>query len=502
MTFSRRDFLKMGGLSSLAAAVTACGMLEQELAQRQTGEAVAMPALIEDGTADRGPLWRLLNRAGYGPRPGELAAAQAVGYESYLEQQLHPEQIEDKAVDMLERRLTLYQMDNSQLIEQDEKDAVRELIGSTLMRMVYSKKQLFESIVEFWSDHFNIYVRKAEPMPMLKIIDDRDVLRPYALGNFRDLIGASARSQAMLLYLDNVRNNKEDPNENYARELMELHTLGVDGGYSQDDVQEVARVLSGWTVQPRGLRKGQVQFLSDRHDFAEKQILEFTFPPGRGEQELDDLLNILAAHPSTAHFLATKLVRRYVSDQPPEGLVDRVAMAYTETDGEIKGMLRVIFLSEEFRDAPPKLKRPLTFLISAVRALNAALRPSSELGQWLGSLGQLPFHWPPPDGFPDVSSAWATNLLPRWNFASLLARGHLPGVTLTFEEIIAAANVQKAGDALQLFAPLLFGRALDEERYKDLLTYAGNGLVTEPAAQNRLKNCLALLIASPAFQWH
>ncbi|HFQ94670.1 MAG TPA: DUF1800 family protein, partial [Anaerolineae bacterium] len=346
MSLSRRDFLKLGSLTAVAAGTAGCSAIGRELAQGKLPADLTLPA-PDTAVAAPDPILRLLNRAGYGPRPGDLERARQMGLAAWLEEQLDPDSIEDTAADLLLRNLTLYQMDVTQLIEQDRKDATVELIGSTIFRTLYSRRQLYEALVEFWSDHFNIYLRKNQVMPLAKIIDDRDVIRPHALGKFRDLLWASAKSQAMLIYLDNARNTKEHPNENYARELLELHTLGVNAGYTQADVQEAARILTGWTVRRRGRQAGQVVFREDAHDFGQKTVLGQTFA-GQGEAELDELLEMLATHPATAQRIAFKLARRFVADEPPEELVQRVTEEFTATDGDVKAMLRVIFLSEAF----------------------------------------------------------------------------------------------------------------------------------------------------------
>jgi uncharacterized protein (DUF1800 family) len=358
-------------------------------------------------------------------------------------------------------------------------------------------------MVEFWSDHFNIYLRKEQVMPLAKIVDDREVIRPYALSNFRDLLGASAQSPAMLLYLDNISNEKGHPNENYARELLELHTLGVDGGYSQQDVQEVARILTGWTVARRGRWRGQFVFDADRHDFGEKQVLGQTFPAGRGQEEVMALLDLLAAHPATASFLATRLVRRFVADEPPAELVAQVAEAYRQSGGEIKAMLRLLFLSETFATASPKLKRPHTYMVSVLRALHVDFRlgRGRAIGDWMQRMSQPLFQWPPPDGYPDVSSAWAANLLPRWNFALALLHNEIPGATVPLDDLWAAGRAETAVAAIQLCAGLIYGRSLTNSELTLFTDYLGGSTLQNDEVQARLRDCVALMLASPEFQW-
>ncbi|MCB9421503.1 MAG: DUF1800 family protein [Ardenticatenaceae bacterium] len=496
MAFSRRDFLKLGGVTAVTLSTAACSTAGRQLALREIPESLETAVFTSPNL-----LWRLLNRAGYGPRPGDYQRASEIGFAAYLEQQLNPEAIEDTAVELMARNLTLYSMDIGQLLAQDETDAARELISVAVTRPLYSQKQLYESMVEFWSDHFNIYLRKTEMMPFLKIIDDRDHIRPHVLGKFRDLLGASVHSPAMLVYLDNVRNQKDAPNENYARELMELHTLGVNGGYDQHDVQELARILTGWTVRRRGLRQGAVFFDEAAHDFGEKQLLGQTFPAGRGQEEIEAALDLLAAHPSTAVFIAAKLVRRFVVDEPPASLVEQVARTFGETEGNIKATLRTLFLSDEFASAPPKLKRPFTFMISALRALNTNLRPNRGNGSWLEWLGQPPLRWATPDGYPDTADAWASNLLPRWNFALSLVHGQVPGANPAWNRLVEAGNVTDAASGLDLLAGLLWGRPLPPETQSLFTNYIGPGQLNDSKTQLRLKDAAALLIASPAFQW-
>lgn len=514
MNLTRRNFLRLGGLTAVAAGTAGCSVVGRELAQYELPETLLAPTAVPGTppltqsapdlpTLAVNPVRRLLNRAGYGPTPGEVARVEQLGLAAYLEEQLNPETIDDLAGDLIARHQTLYQMDASVLVEQEPQDGTVELIGSTFMQAIYSKRQLYEAMVEFWSDHFNIYLRKDDVMPLAKIVDDRAVIRPYALTNFRDLLGASAQSPAMLLYLDNISNEKSHPNENYARELLELHILGVNGGYTQRDVQEVARVLTGWTVARHGRLRGQFIFDEDVHDFGEKQILGRIFPAGRGEAEVAELLDLLASHPSTATFLATKLVRRFVADEPPADLVAQVAAAYRQGHGDIKAMLRVIFMSDDFATAPPKLKRPHTYMVSVLRALRVDFRlgRGRAITDWMQTLGQPLFQWPPPDGYPDVSSAWVANLLPRWNFAVALLHGDIAGTTVPLDDLLAAGEAETAESALQLFAGLVYGRALRPDELDLFTRHIGSQTIQTGEDQLRLRDGIALMLASPEFQW-
>jgi uncharacterized protein (DUF1800 family) len=426
-----------------------------------------------------------------------------MGLVALLDEQLNPESIEDTISDLLLRNLTYYPMEVGQLVAQEPRDAGFELFLATVARATLSRRQLYEAAVEFWSDHFNIYVRKNQHLVFLKIVDDREAIRPNALGKFRDLLSASAHSPAMLVYLDNVQNVSGAPNENYAREIMELHTLGVHAGYTQQDVQELARALTGWTVHRRGRLQGQFFFDPAHHDGGEKVILGTTLPAGQDESDVLQVLDMLVSHPATGQFIAAKLVRRFVADEPPATLVDRVAQTYAEADGDVKAMLRETFLSDEFVTAPPKLKRPFTFAVSAMRALGADMRPRAtrSLHRWLNLMGQPLFQWPPPDGYPDVARAWTANLLPRWNFALALVNGQVEGVSVPLDQLLEASAATDTPSALNAFAGLILGRALDDQASTLFADYIGSGNLDDPPTRSRLNEAIALMLASPAFQW-
>lgn len=502
MSLSRRDFLKLGGLTAVTLTASACSVIGREIAQSQLPLPLP-PATAVSPHQPTDVLYRLLNRAGYGPRPGDLAQAQQMGLTTWLETQLQPETLDDTATDLFLRHLTFYHMDIDQLLIQDEQDAARELMWATAVRALYSRRQLYEALVEFWSDHFNIYLRKHQTMPFLKIIDDRDVIRPHALGTFPHLLAASLHSPAMLLYLDNTRNVKGQPNENYARELLELHTLGVHAGYTQQDVQELARALTGWTVGRRGRWQGKLRSLPEEHDDDAKHLLGQTLPAGQGvEADVAQVLTILTTHPATAQFIATKLVRRFVADDPPAALVARVADTFQATAGDIKAMLRVIFLSDEFASplTPPKLKRPFTFLVSALRAVGADVTFSRQLSLWLNRLGQPLFLWPPPDGYPDIADSWAANLLPRWNFALAALSHQIRGITVPIETLLPSAGGDNLPTQLALCSELVYGRALTPAEQDNFTRFIGSP--QRPVeTRRRLAEAMALMLASPPFQW-
>jgi uncharacterized protein (DUF1800 family) len=353
-------------------------------------------------------------------------------------------------------------------------------------------------MVQFWSDHFNIDPSKGD-CKWLKVADDRDVIRKHALGKFPDLLLASALSPAMLWYLDgrvNRRSSAADkPNENYARELLELHTLGVHGGYTQNDVMEVARCLTGWTVRskdhPPNFQVGKVEFQASQHDFGAKEVLGRRIPalPASsgneererlGRHELERVLQIATRHPATSQHISAKLCRRFIADEPPASAVDKVAAEFARTGGDIRETLRALFATDEFRERRGnKFKRPFSFIVSALRATEARTDASLEIISYLSRMGHAPFNYPTPDGYPEQASPWMGTLLWRWNFAVALSENKIKGTQVNFEALRG-----KAGGDDGLMAHLLGRKPTVEEAqaYHD----SGAGL--------------ALMLASPAFQ--
>ncbi len=324
----------------------------------------------------------------------------------------------------------------------------QELIDNKLLRALYSNRQLEEVLVDFWMNHFNVYNGKAQERQLITSFE-RDAIRPNAFGKFRDLLLATARHPAMLLYLDNWQSQvprddirlpngpngaplaRPGLNENYGRELLELHTLGVDGGYTQQDVIAVARAFSGWTIYDI-TRYAEFQFNPATHDRKEKIVLGHTLPAGRGEQDGLDVIDLLARHPATARFISRKLAQRFVADAPPAALVDRMAATFTRTDGDIRAVLQTMFTSAEFLSEGAwraKFKSPLEVVISAARALNADVTDTYVLAQRIADLGQPLYGKVEPTGYPNTGESWANSagLLGRIDFASALTAGQIPG---------------------------------------------------------------------------
>jgi uncharacterized protein (DUF1800 family) len=431
--------------------------------------------------------FHLLSRAAYGPRPGDIDRLRSVGREAWLEQQLHPESINDKLCDLRARRFEELEQQAGESYEYDQRYLREDLARHTLLRAVYSERQLFEVMVGFWSDHLNINIGKGDCI-YLKGADDHDVIRRNALGKFRELIRASATSAAMLVYLDGNQNAAGVPNENYGRELMELHTLGVDGGYSQRDVYEAARALTGWRVR-RKWRRGSVYFDPDRHDATRKHLLGKTIPAGLKETEVDRVVDIVCSHPSTARHIATKLVRRLVSDDAPASLAEHVAQTFHQTDGDIKSLLRTIFLSPEFNSSRgKKFKTPFRYIVSALRAVGADTHARPPLIEYLMRMGQGVFEYPTPDGYPDKPDPWLGTLLWRWNFAFALAGGQIPTVSIPLDKL---SHVLTSSDD-RTFEYLVGRSPADSER--DALRAAMRNLTD--AEQ------IGLVMASPQYQWH
>jgi uncharacterized protein (DUF1800 family) len=461
------------------------------------------------------PIVHLVNRITFGRTPDELAHARALGYAGFIAEQLAPEAIDDSALAASLRTLfPTLTMSNAQLLQLDKQEVVLELKSAAVLRAVSSKRQLFEMMVDFWSNHFNVYHLDGK-VAWYKTVDDRTVIRRYAFGRFRDLLGASAKSPAMLDYLNNATNTKTGPNENYGREVMELHTIGVDGGYTQDDVEQVAQCFTGWTIGGRkGGTPGEFYFRAADHNDGPKTVLGNYLPAGLGVGHGERVLDILAAHPATARKIATQLCVRFVSDAPPASVVNAVAQTFTATGGDLRESMRTLLSSAEFRAAADqKFKRPLELLASAARTLTVALGPASgkPLLGVLRNMGQLPFGWQAPNGYPDAAGAWAnTNgLLTGWNLGISLGGNHLPEVSTDLGALTAGTPGwprPTAGDLTDHLTARLLSRKLDPVDRAQIATYAANGKppqtrLTPQQAQAKLPGLIGLILDSPYFQW-
>jgi uncharacterized protein (DUF1800 family) len=485
-----------------------------------------------------------LNRLTFGPRPGDVQRVRAIGLDNWIDEQLRPDKINDSGIEKFLAGYPAINQDQNGLlrqyseqqrarrqVRQERADTTRAMNGADSMAMrqqlqqqfnltrqvvtqlqssrvaraVASDRQLQEVMTDFWENHFNIYAQKGGPEPYYLTDFDQNVIRPRALGKFRDLLEAVAQSPAMLFYLDNARSmadstrptlnaqgnigavrmrpmrrgglggimggmrgseqmqrqqqqqqrQRQGLNENYGRELLELHTLGVDGGYTQQDVINVARAFTGWTIKPPPQGGGFI-FRPQVHDAGEKIVLGHKLAAGRGMEDAEDVLDILAKSPATARFISFKLARRFVSDSPSKALVDHAAQVYLRTDGDIREVLRSIITSPEFFSQQAfrsKVKSPFEVVVSAMRALNAAPDSTPRSAQVIAFLGQPIFGHQAPNGWPETGDAWMNTgaILNRINFGMAVAAGRLPGAdirAIPALDTIRSASRDKQVDAV------------------------------------------------------
>ena len=406
----------------------------------------------------------VLNRLAYGPSPGDLQKIRAMGVNQYIEQQLAPDAIPlpehlGRELDGLEtlhmNPVRLFKeygppLKRDRQVDPEAAKAARErariimeqAVQARLWRAVESPRQLQEVMVDFWFNHFNVFAAKGLDHLWAGAYEEQ-AIRPYALGHFRDLLGATAHHPAMLFYLDNwqntapdspgVRGKQQGLNENYARELMELHTLGVDGGYTQNDVIALARIFTGWGLgRPRGrdINKGGFFFNPKRHDFSDKIFLGRTIH-GSGIAEGEEALDILARNPATARHISFELAQYFVADEPPSALVERLRKRFLDTDGDIRAVLDILFHSPEFWDQKyygNKFKTPYQYVVSAVRATDLKVVNVRPLYGVLMQLGMPLYGCPTPDGYKNTRDAWLNPdaMTRRIGFATALASGRLP----------------------------------------------------------------------------
>src|SRR5215510_13005709 len=346
-------------------------------------------------------------------------------------------------------------------------------------------------MVEFWTDHFN---QDLDKVGYFYVADLRDVIRKNALGRFPDMLRASAHSASMMAYLDQNASRSGAPNQNYARELMELHTLGVDAGYTQTDVAELSRVLTGWTVQGRG----NFVFNPNIHDRNAKTVMGVTIPAAPATQgaagisEGESIITMLVKHPNTARFIAWKMLKWLLDPAPTEAQINTVASVYLATGGDIKSMVRVILNDTWLPAAPMKLKRPYHFMVSALRSASPAVTSLGPMVTQLSNLGHLPFAWDTPDGYPDKIEYWAGNIVPRWNFASSFSASNSP-TTIQLDTTQYRAGSPAA--AVDLLNNNFFGGEMPTVTRNALLAYAGTTTLTDAKA----RELISLAISANAF---
>lgn len=535
-------------------------------ATRNRRASTAQPALTEEQK-----ILHLLNRAGFGPRPGDIERVRQMGLERYLDEQLHPEDLSD---DLLARpllALSTLQMSAPETVrdfmppppprptptpvvskdgemekqkEAEKKPApsptpplrnpqqpLSELQQAKLLRAVFSERQLQEVMVDFWFNHFNVFAGKGN-IRWLVTSFERDVIRPHALGKFKELLVATAQSPAMLYYLDNYLSQAELPppprkegennpppaprpglNENYARELMELHTLGVDGGYTQQDVIAVARAFTGWTLtQPPNIA---FVFRPRIHDRGEKMVLGKRIAQGGGIEDGLRVLDLLVRHPATARFIAHKLCQRFVADEPPTALLERIAAVFTKTEGDIREVVRAILTAPEFYSPKyyrNKIKSPLELTASALRATGAA-SDGFTLVQWLQRMGEPLYQCIPPTGYAEESARWlnSATLLERMNFAVALMQNRLNGTRADVSRFVAPETLGNQTALLdQLLALLVHSdvpselRAQLQGRLAETRAKAVPVKFDDPAARRNTEQMIgelaALILGSQEFQ--
>ena len=582
--------LLIGACAPNAGRVTTTGSARAPLI-------VVPPSEPREQTADQ-QVQQVLNRLAFGPRPGDVARIRAMGVHQWIALQLASDRIDDGAaerivasyetlgkpttelVEMYDRgQVAIRQQQKAQASSGDtasRKDMRAEVLqndpqlreqlrqnqrilgdvqSAKLARAVVSDRQLDEVMVDFWENHFNIFAGKGVDRIFIPAFD-RDVIRPNALGKFRDLLGAVAKSPAMLFYLDQWQSAadsahptlaaarggargggrraapargltmeelerlapnaqltpaqrkrlesmtpdqrmqfvqqraqagaraKRGLNENYARELMELHTLGVDGGYTQQDIMEVARALTGWTMNPRGT--AEFVFRPEIHDAAQKVVLGHVIPAGGGVEDGETVLDIVARHPSTAKFIARKLAIRLVSDAPPDALVDRAAQTFLKTDGDIREVVRTIVTSPEFfsRGAyRSKVKSPFELVASALRAVGAQADTTMRSAQMVGFLGAPIFGHQAPNGWPETGESWMNSgaILNRINFGVTVAAGRLPGAALAqWSETAQLRNASREQQVDGVILAFFGGQASPDTR--QILLSGENPLASKLAA--------------------
>jgi uncharacterized protein (DUF1800 family) len=501
-----------------------------------------------------------LERLAYGPRPGDVDRVAASGVMAWIDAQLHPERIADPAVERRESAFSILDEDARSLARaiavvrqrriaarRDGQDTdpqlgrrqppaadseaarrVRRTIGQlqqlAVVRAVLSERQLQEVMVDFWTNHFNVFFGKGADRAFTPSYIERTI-RPHALGKFQDLLIATAKSPAMLFYLDNwqsVAPGSEPPalarmarapdamrdrmlarlpqglNENYARELMELHTLGVDGGYTQEDVIAVARIFTGWSIE-RPQQGGGFRFNEWAHDYGEKTVRGVRFPAGHGIDEGVRLLKLLAQDPATMHHVSRQLCARFVSDEPPDGCVDDAVAAWTRSEGDIAEVLRAIFRSPDFwspQTLGAKVKTPLEFMISAVRAVGGEPDTTPRLAQVIGRLGEPLYAQPSPAGYPESQEDWVNSgaLLLRMNMAVALAAGRIPGVTIALDSLVPTTD--DANALIETVDVRLLGGVLTAHTHDVLQREVAD--VPDPVARRAL--VIGLALGGPEFQ--
>jgi uncharacterized protein (DUF1800 family) len=518
------------------------------------------------GLTDREAAAHLLNRLSFGADAGAIDYVLKVGLEEWYREQLKGNMKESKLDPMLSAypslklsysqilhtypkggqvfkqatsegkivRDTMGKKDKRREIKaymddqgyKPQSELIGDLISAKILRAAYSENQLREVLADFWFNHFNVSLTKPDVRPFVTGFE-RDVIRPNVFGKFKTLLIETAKSPAMLAYLDNAKSSSvrdysnpsvkmqeermnslgmdsqklnvnekikkpraQGLNENYAREVMELHTLGVNSGYTQSDVTQAARILTGWSIRRRNpgngmeisndkqkikSREGEFIFLAGKHDFDEKKVLGVVYPKGVGYQEGENFLNFLAEHPATANFISSKLARRFVSDNPPESLIKKMAAKFLETDGDIAQVMTEMVTAPEFWSAKSvrkKTKSPFELAIGSIRAMDVEINNPYPLYQWITKMGQKLYYYQAPTGFPDNARHWINSgaLLNRMNFGLALASGRIRGTKVNLGVQGKTKNTEQLDQILKDYCERLLPEQDSDAGFKKLLT--------------------------------
>ena len=570
--FSRRDFLKLGGSLATASLLAACQPGEETSTAPLSPTTSANDISIPEPAVSLPPVSLAilaLGRMTFGIRPGDIEAFNAFGntdderLRAFVQQQLNPDSLDDsdfesrysaagfQALHKSHEQLYSDHIANNAYDANDDAYwewyslPAYELVDATLLRAVFSKKQLVELLADFWHNHFNIFFWQDDGVPLL-VSYNRDVLRRHMLGNFRQMLEAVASHPSMLYYLNQNNSSDAGPNENFARELFELHTLGAENylgvrdpntvekdangiaiGYVDNDVYEAARCLTGWRIDDdlgeweEGVGiTGNFIYYKPWHDRFNKLVLGKYIPADQPDmQDGKDVLDLLAAHPGTARHIARKLCRRFIADLPPDSVVEKVAAAFTEfrdAPDQLKRVMEVLLLSDEFKQSwGQKIKRPLEACISTLRSLNSDFTRVPGGVPWMLSLmGQPLFERRSPDGYPDVKEAWANSmsLLYRWNFAVGVAENWLndddKGLTLHTDLLNQTpAEIRTAESLADFWIQRILGRPLSSDADRNSVIavmaqeYGTQELLPEDHVAYVLPAMVEVILMSPDFQW-
>lgn len=445
------------------------------------------------------PILLLLSRITYGATADEVAEARRLGFSGYLERQLAMLPSADTECEAYIQKMwpRVFMNANQLAALPDDWISSVQLQDATFYRMIKSKRQLFIRMCEFWNDHFSMYIWKTEGRYFVE--DHNTVVRKHAFGRFPDMLRASAHSPAMMLYLDNAYSGYWAPNQNYAREIMELHTLSVTGGYTQNDVENLTRGLTGWSYEWDSNLPTHTKFTyrDDWHDQGAKTVLGRNIPANMKKEDGEIVLSLLASHPNTAKFIAKKMVRFFLGEGSWATLETSVADTYRRTGGDIKSMIRVILTPANLLRMKPKLKRPAHYYASGLRQMKANVKDVSwTRWSYINQAGQEFFSWAPPNGYPDVNGYWIGLLLPRWNFYMSLMAGWM-NEQLQYDLVRLLGNPQTGNQLVDSINRVFFHGAMPQMERSRLQAY----VVGKPMDEYTRRSTVALALCAPAYQW-